>query len=473
MLGRLNGGTIFDQTFAVAAGDASVQAGFTAARLAVTILGGPGVVIGAPHLVSSSTTSVTTSSSLYSLAGSSVTSDTVETFGPNVIMTGARSTCNVGTLPSATKPTCTTGGTPYALAVGEVNYNTITTTNYSIDSATTNITTTTLSEVWAVDGTVRQIGTAHAATQAVSFDIGDIFLTRMLAPSQANLGTPLLVDGKPSRWTAFLEGFGLTGKLGGSASLPGSDYSFVGGRGGLTYAVSPDLAVGVAAQGGRTGWHMGDSISQESAAGDDVRAGLFALYAPGQWRFAAAGFAGRQHVDTATSVFGFAPSTGAYDATVYGAGAMAGYAFMVGGVTITPRVGVSWLGWSSPAYTESGGLIPLAVNAATRDQVRPSLGLAVDRAFALDSGAILTLGASGRAFAILGDQDGYVTAGFAGFPGTTFGIEAPGQGHNAIELGGYGAVAFSRTFALTASSTSRLLQHGSSHTGQAGLKVSF
>ena len=134
---------------------------------------------------------------------------------------------------------------------------------------------------------------------------------------------------------------------------------------------------------------------------------------------------------------------------------------------------MSWLGWHSPAYTEIGGLIPLAVNASTRDQVRPSLGLAVARAFALDIGALLTVGATGRAFAILGDTDGYVTATFANLPGTTFGIEAPGQGRSAFEIGGYSALAFNRTLALTASFTSRLMTHGSSHTGQAGLKVSF
>lgn len=475
VLGRLNGGTVFNQTYAAAVNDAAVQEGFNSARLAITTSGGPGVVIGTPQRLSSTTTSATTSSTLYSLAGISAgTPNTVVTFGPAPITIGQRSSCNVAGLPSTTKPTCTNlPGTPYNVGDDETNFNTVTTTNYTINTATTNTTTTTTSEVWAIDGTVRQMGTAHAAVQAVAFDIGDIFLARMLAPGQANLGVPLMDGGKPTRWTAFLEGFGLTGRLGGSTKVAGSDYTFAGGRGGLTYAVSPDLAVGVAAQGGRTTWGMGDAFSRESAGGDDVRAGMFALYAPGQWRFAAAGFAGRAHVDTAVLALGFAPSTGAYDATVYGAGAMAGYAFVLGNLTITPHAGVSWYGWHSPSYTETGGLIPLAVNSATREQVRPSLGLAVDRVFALDNGAILTVGASGRAFAILGDTDGFVTATFANMPGTTFGVEAPGQGRSAFEIGGYSALAFNRTLSITASFTSRLLTHGSSHTGQAGLKVSF
>ena len=49
VLGRLNGGTVFNQTFSAAVNDASVQAGFASARLAITASGGPGVVIGAPQ----------------------------------------------------------------------------------------------------------------------------------------------------------------------------------------------------------------------------------------------------------------------------------------------------------------------------------------------------------------------------------------------------------------------------------------
>ena len=213
VLGRLNGGTVFNQTFAAAVNDASVQAGFASARLAITASGGPGVVIGTPQRLSSTTTTATTSSSIYSLAGQTSVTDSVLTFGTvagTTIITGARSTCNVSGLPSATQPTCINGGTPLVAGIFDTNLNLNTTTTSTIDTATTNTTTTTLSEVWAIDGTVRQMGTGHSAVQPVAFDIGDIFLARMLAPGQANLGTPLMDGGKPTRWTAFLEAFGLT-----------------------------------------------------------------------------------------------------------------------------------------------------------------------------------------------------------------------------------------------------------------------
>jgi hypothetical protein len=83
------------------------------------------------------------------------------------------------------------------------------------------------------------------------------------------------------------------------------------------------------------------------------------------------------------------------------------------------------------------------------------------------------LGAGGRAFAIVGDRDGFVTATYVGRAGTPFGIDAPGQGRGGVELGGYGALAFNRTVTLTASFSIRLMDNGQSHTGQAGLKGQF
>src|SRR5687767_1324673 len=50
IIGRLNGGTVFDRTFNAAFGDPVVQAGVNAARAAITTAGGPGVVIAGPNL---------------------------------------------------------------------------------------------------------------------------------------------------------------------------------------------------------------------------------------------------------------------------------------------------------------------------------------------------------------------------------------------------------------------------------------
>ena len=523
IIGRLNGGTpLYDHTFSVPYSDAAAQGGVVAARAAITTAGGPGVIIGAPVLTASSTTTATSSTTLYSLAGTSTSTAAVVTVGPSQspIQIGTRSTCTgISGLPGTTAPSCTavapvaqyTASLPgfninfrqsgnlapngalilngnnqivfqdptavkLTVSGGVILTNFDIVTTYTIDQATTTTSTTTQFEQYTLFGVVRAIGTAHPAMQVVALDASDIFLSRLLGPGKAAIGAPVMVDGKPSRWSVFLEGTGYWGRIGATASLPGSTYSFGGVRGGLGYTVTPDLSVGFAAEGGRTTWSMSDATSRDSASGDGFRAGAFALYSPGAWRFSAAAFAGRQHFDTNSSWVGISDATTAsFDATTYGAGVTAGYAFNLGGVTLTPRAGLSWLGWNSPSYAESGGLLPLSVESATRNQVRPSLGLTAEHSFAIDNGQALSLGASVKGFAVLGDHDGSVRATAAGFssPGS-FGIEAPGLGRYGVELGGYGALALSATTALTASYSGRIMGHGGiTHGGQIGLKVAF
>jgi len=49
VIGKLNGGRVFDQTFHFAPGSPQVSAGFKAAVAAITAAGGPAIVIGAPR----------------------------------------------------------------------------------------------------------------------------------------------------------------------------------------------------------------------------------------------------------------------------------------------------------------------------------------------------------------------------------------------------------------------------------------
>lgn len=79
ILGRLNGGTpLYDQTFGVPFNDPIAQAGVTVARAAITTAGGPGVIIGAPVLTASSSNTASTSVTSYALAGTQVTSSTIQ-----------------------------------------------------------------------------------------------------------------------------------------------------------------------------------------------------------------------------------------------------------------------------------------------------------------------------------------------------------------------------------------------------------
>lgn len=155
VLGLLAGTTVYDQTFALPVGDALVQAAFAAAMQAILAQGGPGTSVGAPQLASSTATPSVSSTTLYSLAGENIVIEPgVITFGPAIILRGAITTCDVSSLPSATLPSCVSGGDPFGLGLNDTNVNINTTTTYTIGTLITETTTTTLSQVWTIAGTL-------------------------------------------------------------------------------------------------------------------------------------------------------------------------------------------------------------------------------------------------------------------------------------------------------------------------------
>jgi hypothetical protein len=107
VLGKLNGGTVFDQIFALPVGNPTVQAAFASAQQTISNLGGLGVTIGVPQLTSSSSSTSSSITTLYSLAAlQDVTGPGVVTFGPATLSVGAFTSCNVASLPATTKPAC-------------------------------------------------------------------------------------------------------------------------------------------------------------------------------------------------------------------------------------------------------------------------------------------------------------------------------------------------------------------------------
>ncbi|MGH6847119.1 MAG: hypothetical protein ACREC0_06695 [Methylocella sp.] len=173
--GKLNGVVVYDQTFKAAFADPVVQAGVAAANAAILAKGGPGVMTGAPRLILSTPSTSSTSTSIYSLAGSTVTFQSPEFyFGPVTFFYGVRSSCAVGGLPSSTQPSCTSpGGTPGTLLAGQTDTNVDTHTVYTIATATTTTNTTTLSEVYEIDGTT-PCGSGDAALVNKKFPPGQM-----------------------------------------------------------------------------------------------------------------------------------------------------------------------------------------------------------------------------------------------------------------------------------------------------------
>ncbi|WP_260583340.1 hypothetical protein [Sphingopyxis sp. PET50] len=79
-------------------------------------------------------------------------------------------------------------GTPNNVAVGDINFNTITNTEYTIDQTTETTNTTTISEQYTLTGQVVAVGTIHAEVQSGLFDLGGRLLGRLGRIEAGNAG---------------------------------------------------------------------------------------------------------------------------------------------------------------------------------------------------------------------------------------------------------------------------------------------
>jgi hypothetical protein len=157
VIGKLNGGTVYDQVFDLASASFSVQTALATANATIFADSGPGVIIDAP-ILTSSTASSTASASTYSLDPSqpAATITVTTNYGPELFTLGDRRSCGaaVAALPSTTLPVCATPptGTVFTLLAGQEDTNVATGTIYLIDTATLNTTTNTLTDVYEIDG---------------------------------------------------------------------------------------------------------------------------------------------------------------------------------------------------------------------------------------------------------------------------------------------------------------------------------
>lgn len=187
ILGVLSTGqTLFDLTFALPFADAIVQASLTDATNALLAGGGLGTTVGSPVLTGGSVTLLnSTGSTTYSLADTAFSVNTVVTFGPAAIQTGQLSACSgISSLPSSTAPVCGPAS-PQSYAVGddETNFNTTSTTTYTIDQTRTGTDTYLTSRQYTLTGLVPSAGGGGG--------VG---------------GVP-----EPASWAMLIAGFGLVG----------------------------------------------------------------------------------------------------------------------------------------------------------------------------------------------------------------------------------------------------------------------
>ncbi|HTU11853.1 MAG TPA: autotransporter domain-containing protein [Allosphingosinicella sp.] len=443
IIGRIAGGQpLYDQTFAAAFSSLMVQNGLTAARAAITAAGGPGVIIGDPVRISSATTTATvTGASTFTLTNTQSSDQTAITFGPDTIQTGNLSICDVGSLPSATRPTCQPGGTPRDVAVGETNYNTITNVVYTVAETRTDTITDTLREVYELTGQVVAVGTIHAEVQSGLFDLGSRLLNRLTGPLPANAGWGEVYAFRVSQsGRRDARGFAVGANV---ALGQGVTLAFGVDHGSLDIDVP-----GAVEEGDVTLTEGGAALRLEQGP---FTAALSATYGAGNAR-------------TSRTVIG--ASAAKYDVRVGGVALDLGYAFQAGGWTLRPVAGLDYVSISTDGFTETD-MLGLVVGDQDADRFRASAGLEVGRAW-----GDFQLAVSARYLTVLNGDERVIPVAFALAPGNVLEMTAPNEPDTAL-IGARGRLMLSPSVSLWAAYDGRFGSDYTGHSGMLGLSVAW
>jgi autotransporter-associated beta strand protein len=443
IVGRLVGGQpLYDQTFSAAFSSTMVQSGLVAARASITAAGGPGVIIGEPVRTASTTTLMTTSASIFSLASNpALTNDTDVTIGPNTVQTGALITCNVASLPSATRPTCQNGGTPFSVVSGSTNVNTNTNTVFSVAENRTDTITETLRETYELNGQVVAVGSVHAEVQSGLFDLGARLLGRL---GQVEAGS--------AGW-ADVYGFRV---------IQGGRRSALGIAGGVSIAAAPGLTMALGIDRGRVDVDVLGALETGRVELTEIGASL--RYDTGAFSASLALVQGFGNANTRRAIIG--NSTARYDVRVTGAAFDMGYALNMGGWSLRPEAGIDWVRLSTDAFTETDSL-GLIAGGTTARQVRATAGLSVGR----DFGGV-TLSARARYLAVLEESARRVPVAFALAPTRALTMTAPGEPDGAL-VGARIGVPLSKAASFAISYDGRFGGSYTSHAGTATIRVAF
>ena len=378
---------------------------------------------------------------------------------------GLYMTCNVASLPSATKPTCSAvnGGT-FTVLAGQTDINVNTDTTFLIDTTTTTTDTTTTTEVYDIDGkSVQGIGASHAAVADAGFDAADRFGRRLLGAGGEE-GRPK--PGDP----VWLEGYGYQTDTGAHGGFPGDRTQGGGINGGLDYQFAGGLTLGAAID------YQAATID-ERAAGEHadlslVQAGVYGGRRSGSLFASLAATYGWGSAATAVTPPTFTQTASAKSSpTAADVSAEAGDRFAVQGVSLTPSIGAAWTHIQSGAFTETGSVLDLTGPSKGLDRYKGWVGLSAEATLGSGGGA-LSLGAYGRALALGGDDVVKLPVTFVGSP-TLLAISGADTGAFGGDLGASATYHFGHGVFAYAAYDARLRERYLSQTGSVGFRVAF
>jgi hypothetical protein len=449
IIGRLQGGVLFDQTYPVAFTDPLAQSGVSAAMLAITTIGGPGVVIAAPvrtQRTESLVSSVSTSTFSLNRTEQAATSETIAGSAslPTYLIGGFNQAglgpCEavIATLPSTTRPVCGPDTrTPLAAPANTFITNALIDNTHFVDEARAQTDTWLIFEQWEVNGTVVAIGTVHAAVQSALFDQSGRLLGRL--PEQ---------------------GGGAWGEIYGARVRHGDRRDTHGLAGGFGVAVTPGLTLGL---GVDHGWIDIDVPgAMESGELDLTEVGASVRLHRGPFSAALSAVYGFGSAETLRTIVG--SSRAAYDVRLAGAALDIGYTLEAGGWRIRPVAGLDHVRIESNGFIETDTLGLAAADHAS-GRTRASLGVEVSR----DLGRV-ELAASARYVAVLDGGERTLPVAFAIAPGTPLVMTGREEGDSAL-VGARARFAIAPRASLTLSYDGRFGPGYDGHAGFAGVSI--
>ncbi|MBK8630391.1 MAG: autotransporter domain-containing protein [Sphingomonadales bacterium] len=447
------------------------------------------VVIGAPVLVSNTTTVLSSSSNTVNVAsGTQVTTAAVVTNGPATVATGDLGTCATAATDGVNPTGCSLPGTPVAVNANVINTNSFTNTINSVTPTTTTTVNQLISAKWQVSATAgNQFGTVHALVGPAAFDRGDRLIGQLLGMGggQGESANRVTRATMPMRNANALggEGRGLTmfGGYFGSWSHIDADptvpvASVKGRTNGFVMGLEKGLGagrIGVAVDHGTSDYSVRDATYPETLKFNHTQLALFAGWTGGGFSLngaAAYGF-GTAKTSLAMPV---APATAKRDVHGWSLGAQAGYTVPLGKAASVELVsGVRHTSANLKAFTETGGPSPLLGRDQTVTRTRVYGGIEAEAGFDL-GGLTLTPRLHARVAHDSGDARGTADLVFASAPtGPVMTAVGPGVGRTVAELGGSLDAAMGGNVHLWVGYDGTFRNGAKAHAAKAGVTVAF
>lgn len=479
---KLNGTTVFTRTVA---DQVTGTLGITAlADARIALQGSSGlrrVVIGAPVLISNTTTVLNSTSNTVNVAsGTQVTTAVVTTNGPATVATGDLGTCATAATNGVNPTGCSLPGTPVTVNTNVINTNTFTNTINSVTPTTITTVNQLVTARWQVSATAgNQFGTVHALVGPAAFDRGDRLIGQLIgmgAGGSGGSGGSSLARSEVGKrgWTMFGGYFGNWSSTNADTRVPVARVS--GNSNGFVLGIDKRLdavRLGAAVDYGTSDYRVQDAQYPETLSFKHTQIALFAGWSSGGFSLDGAASYGFGTARTSMTM-PTTPASGERDVRSWSLGAQAGYAVPLGKRASAALVGgVRHTSAQLDRFVETGGPTPLAGLAQTVSRTRLFAG--IEAQAGIEAGSVtLTPRIHARYAHDSGNASGTADLVFASTPnGPVMQALGPGVGRNVVELGGGLDAQLSAKVHLWASYDGSFRSGNRTHAARAGLTINW